>query len=128
MFRFYTTSGGRMRTPSMNNVTLAGNIVKDVEVKRVGDNGTALATITIANNHRYRDKENNWQELATFVDVELWGSLAERSDDFARKGTPVIVEGSLRNNRWKDKDDQFHSKLQLRAERVHVLSYPEKEK
>jgi single-strand DNA-binding protein len=117
-----------MRTPSMNNVTLAGNIVKDVEVRRVGDNGTAVATITIANNKRYRDKENNWQELATFVDVELWGSLAERSDDFAKKGTPVIVEGALRNNRWKDKDDQFHSKLQLRAEKVHVLTYPEKEK
>ena len=117
-----------MRTPSMNSVTLAGNIVKDAEVRRVGDNGTAVTTITIASNKRYRDKENNWQELATFVDVELWGSLAERSDDFAKKGTPVIVEGSLRNNRWKDKDDQFHSKLQLKAEKVHVLTYPEKEK
>jgi len=117
-----------MRTPGMNNVTLAGNIVKDAEVKHVGDNGTAVATITIASNQRYKDKENNWQELATFVDVELWGAIAERSDDFGKKGTPVIIEGSLRNNRWKDKDDQFHSRLRLKADKVHVLTYPEKEK
>jgi single-strand DNA-binding protein len=117
-----------LRTPSINNVTVAGNIVKDAEIRRIGDNNTAVTRITIANNRHYKDKDNNWQDTVTFVDVELWGPIAERSEEFGKKGIPVIVEGSLKENRWKDKEDKNHSKLQIRAERIHVLNYPEKSK
>lgn len=115
-----------VRTPSFNFVAIAGNIVRDAEIRKVGENKTAVSTVTIANNKNYKDKDGNWQENVSFIDVELWGVLAERSEDFAKKGTPVVVEGSLKENQWKDKENKSHSKLLIKAEKIHVLTYPEK--
>ncbi len=115
-----------MRTPSINHVSIAGNIVRDAVVNHVGNNNVAVTTITVAHNQRYRGKDEKWQETVAFIDVEVWGALAERAEDFYKKGVPVIVEGNLKSNNWKDKEGKSHSKLLVRADRVHVLSYPEK--
>ena len=114
-----------VRTPSFNFVAMAGNIVRDAEVKRVGDDNHAVSTLTIANNLNYRDKQGNWQTLVNFVDVELWGPPAERMEEYAKKGIPVVVEGSLREKQWKDKNNNSHSKMIIRADKVHILTYPE---
>ncbi|MCD4795869.1 MAG: single-stranded DNA-binding protein [Candidatus Cloacimonetes bacterium] len=114
------------RTPGINHVSIAGNIVRDAVVNRVGEKKTAVTTITIAHNQRYRDKSEKWQEKVIFADVEVWGPMAERAEDFYKKGIPVIVEGSLKENQWKDKEGKNHSKILIRADRVHVLAYPEK--
>jgi len=115
-----------LRTPSINHVSIAGNIVRDAVVNHVGDNNVAVTTITVAHNQRYRGKDEKWQETVVFIDVEVWGALAERAEDFYKKGVPVIVEGGMKSNNWKDKTGKSHSKLLVRADRVHVLSYPEK--
>ena len=115
-----------LRTPSINHVCIAGNIVRDAVVNHVGNNNVAVTTITVAHNQRYRGKDEKWQETVAFIDVEGWGALAERAEDFYKKGVPVIVEGNLKSNSWKDKEGKSHSKLLVRADRVHVLSYPEK--
>lgn len=114
------------RSPNFNFVAIAGYIVRDAEVKRVGDNGMAVTTITVANNQNYKDRDGNWQEAVNFVDVELWGNLAERSDNLAKKGTPVAIQGSIKENQWRDKDNKTHSRILIRAERVNFLTYPDK--
>ena len=43
------------------------------------------------------------------------------------KGVPVIVEGVLKGNQWKDKEGKGHSKVVVRAAKIHVLIYPDKE-
>jgi len=116
------------RTPGLNFVAVAGNIVRDAETRKVGGNNTSVSNVTIANNRNYKDKEGNWQETVSFIDVELWGPLADRAEDFAKKGAPVVVEGSLRENQWKDKENKSHSKLLIRADRIHLLNYPNKKK
>ena len=114
------------RTPSINHVSISGNIVRDAEVNHVGEGNTAVTTITIAHNQRYKAKSGKWQETVSFIDVEVWGVLAERGD-YYKKGIPVIVEGVLKGNQWKDKDGKGNSKVVVRAAKVHVLVYPEKE-
>lgn len=114
------------RTPGINNVSLSGNIVRDAEVNHVGDAQTAVTTITIAHNQRYKAKSGKWQETVSFIDVEVWGALAER-DAYYKKGVPVIVEGVLKANQWKDKEGKGHSKVVIRAAKIHVLVYPDKE-
>ena len=113
------------RTPSINSVSLAGNIVRDAVINHVGENNIPVTTLTIAHNQRYKDKTDEWKETVSFVDVEVWGALADRGD-YYKKGIPVIVEGSIKENQWKDKDGKTHSKVILRADRIHILSYPEK--
>ncbi|MDP8268886.1 MAG: single-stranded DNA-binding protein [Candidatus Tenebribacter davisii] len=114
------------RTPSINNVSISGNIVRDAEINHVGEAKTPVTTITIAHNQRYKAQNGKWQESVSFVDVEVWGVLAERGD-YYKKGVPVIVEGILKGNQWKDKEGKGHSKVVVRAAKIHVLVYPEKE-
>jgi single-strand DNA-binding protein len=115
-----------LRPPSINSVSIAGNIVRDAQVNHVGSNNIAVTTITIAHNQRYKGKDDKWQEAVSFVDVEIWGAMAERAEEFYKKGVPVIVEGSLKSNNWKDKDGRSHSKILIRADRVHLLSFPDR--
>lgn len=114
-----------IRTPSINNVSLAGNIVRDAVINRVGENKVPVTTLTIAHNQRYKGKDDKWQETVSFVDVEVWGALAER-EDYYKKGVPVVIEGTLKENQWKDKEGKSHSKIVIRADRVHILNYPDK--
>ena len=114
------------RTPSINTVSISGNIVRDAEINHVGEAKTPVTTITVAHNQRYKAKSGKWQEAVSFIDVEVWGALAER-DAYYKKGIPVIVEGVLKGNQWKDKEGKSHSKVVVRAAKIHVLVYPEKE-
>ncbi|MCF7913451.1 MAG: single-stranded DNA-binding protein [Candidatus Cloacimonetes bacterium] len=114
------------RNPSINSVSISGNIVRDAEINHVGDANTPVTTITVAHNQRYKAKDGKWQETVSFIDVEVWGPLAER-EDYYKKGVPVIVEGILKGNQWKDKEGKSHSKVIVRASKVHVLVYPDKE-
>ena len=114
------------RTPGINHVSISGNIVRDAEVNHVGEGNTPVTTITVAHNQRYKAKSGKWQETVSFIDVEVWGVLAERGD-YYKKGIPVIVEGVLKGNQWKDKEGKGHSKVVVRAAKIHVLVYPEKE-
>ncbi|MDO9577830.1 MAG: single-stranded DNA-binding protein [Candidatus Cloacimonadales bacterium] len=115
-----------LRPPSINNVSIAGNIVRDAVVNHVGTNNVAVTTITVAHNQRYRGKDDKWQETVAFIDVEVWGTLADRAEEFYKKGVPVIVEGSLKSNSWKDKEGKSHSRILVRADRIHILSFPDK--
>ena len=114
------------RTPSINSVSISGNIVRDAEVNHVGEANTPVTTITVAHNQRYKAKSGKWQETVSFIDIEVWGALAERGE-YYKKGIPVIVEGVLKGNQWKDKEGKGHSKVVVRAARIHVLVYPDKE-
>ena len=115
-----------IRTPNINNVTLAGNIVRDPEIREVGEKKTKVTTITVANNRPYQDKDGKWQQETTYVDAEVWGLQAEKLGEYGKKGTPVILEGNLKLDKWEDKEGKSHSKLLVRADRVHILNYPEK--
>lgn len=114
------------RIPSINTVSISGNIVRDAEINHVGEAKTPVTTITVAHNQRYKAKSGKWQETVSFIDVEIWGALAERGE-YYKKGVPVIVEGALKGNQWKDKEGKGHSKVVVRAAKIHVLVYPDKD-
>jgi len=109
------------RAPNINQITISGNLVRKPEVQYVGENDTALCKITLANNRSYLDKNKDWQQDTTFVDCEIWGTLAERVEKKADKGAPVIVEGVLKQDTWEDKDGNSRSKLLVRTQKIHLL-------
>ncbi|OPX26826.1 MAG: hypothetical protein B1H05_01610 [Candidatus Cloacimonas sp. 4484_140] len=114
------------RTPNVNTIIIGGNIVRDPEIKEVGDKKIKVTTITIANNRPYLDKEGNWQEETTFVDVEAWGNQAKKIEDNAEKGSPILVEGNLKLNQWENNEGKTISKILIRADRIHVLEHEKK--
>lgn len=104
---------------SYNRVILLGNITRDFEVKYL-QSGTAVTEIGLAVNDKYKNQSGEWVEEVTFVDVTLWGRTAEIAGEYLSKGSPVLIEGRLKQDRW-EKDGQKHSKLRVTCDRMQMV-------
>ena len=73
----------------MNNLTINGNLVRDMEIKDV--KGLLIGEFTIANNQRVsKDKEET-----TFLKCTLFGARVEALEKYLVKGAKVLVTGRL---------------------------------
>lgn len=88
---------------SFNNVTLLGNLTRDIELKYVGDNNTAVADMGLAVNNRVK-RGGEWTDEPCFIDVTLWGRTAENCSEYLSKGSQCLVNGELRMDQWEDKE------------------------
>jgi single-strand DNA-binding protein len=106
---------------SLNKVFLAGNLTRDPEL-RYTPGGTAVAQFGMAVNRKFKNREGQMQEEATFVDIEVWGRQAETASEYLGKGSGVLVEGRLKLDSWESKQTgEKRSKLRVVGERVQFL-------
>ena len=103
---------------SFNRVILVGNLTRDPELRHI-PSGTAVSEIGLAVNDRVK-RNNEWVDETTFVDVTLWARTAEVATEYLSKGSPVLIEGRLKLDRW-EKDGQKFSKLRVIGERMQML-------
>jgi single-strand DNA-binding protein len=103
---------------SFNRVILVGNLTRDPELRYI-PSGTAVSEVGLAVNDRVK-RGDQWVEETTFVDVTLWGRTAEIANEYLSKGSPVLIEGRLKLDRW-EKEGQKHSKLRVVGERLQML-------
>ncbi|MGA8660154.1 MAG: single-stranded DNA-binding protein [Chthoniobacterales bacterium] len=113
---------------NLNRVLLIGNLTRDPEI-RYTPKGTAVADIGLAVNRVLNTEEGERREEVTYVDVVLWGRLAEIAEQYLKKGRPVFIEGRLQLDTWDDKQTgQKRSRLRVVAESLQLLgSRPESE-
>ncbi|MFZ4775322.1 MAG: single-stranded DNA-binding protein [Terrimicrobiaceae bacterium] len=106
---------------NVNKVILIGNVTRDPEVKFT-PKGSAVADVGLAINRKYTLDNGEKREETTFVDVELWGRLAEIAGEYAKKGSPLYVEGRLRMDSWDDKaSGQKRSRMKVVGENIQLL-------
>jgi single-strand DNA-binding protein len=106
---------------SLNKVMLIGNLTRDPEIKYT-PKGTAIADIGLAVNRNYTTESGEKREEVTFIDVTLWGRVAEIVGEYCKKGRPLFVEGRLQLDSWDDKQTgQKRSKLKVVGENIQLL-------
>jgi single-strand DNA-binding protein len=106
---------------NLNRVLLIGNLTRDPEI-RYTPKGTAVADIGLAVNRVLNTEEGERREEVTYVDVVLWGRLAEIAEQYLKKGRPVFIEGRLQLDTWDDKQTgQKRSRLRVVAESLQLL-------
>jgi single-strand DNA-binding protein len=103
---------------SYNRVILVGNLTRDPELRYI-PSGTAVSDIGLAVNDRVK-KGDQWVDETTFVDITLWGRTAEIANEYLSKGSPVLIEGRLKLDRW-EKDGQKFSKLKVTGDKLQML-------
>lgn len=106
---------------SANFVLLMGNLTRDPEVRQI-PSGMTVADLGVAVSEKYKNKAGELVETVCFVDVVVWGRLAETCGQYLKKGSPVLLEGKLQLDQWTDKEGEKRSKLRVRADRVQFLS------
>jgi single-strand DNA-binding protein len=103
---------------AFNRVILVGNLTRDPELRYI-PSGTAVSDIGLAVNDRVK-RGDQWVDEPVFVDITLWGRTAEIANEYLSKGSPVLIEGRLKLDRW-EKEGQKHSKLKVIGERLQML-------
>jgi len=108
-----------------NKVTVAGNLTRDPEI-RYTTSGTAVASFSIAINRSYTTKDGEKREEVLFIEVNAWRKLADICNNYLKKGGPVLVDGRLKENKWKDNDGRDRSKMFIEATDIVLLPRGEK--
>lgn len=105
----------------VNRVIVAGNLGADPETRYTG-NGTAITSIRIATSESWTDKQSGEkQERTEWHRVKLFGRLAEIAGEYLKKGRQVYIEGSLRTDKYTDKDGVERFSTDIIASEMQML-------
>ena len=86
-----------------NKAIIIGRLTRDPEV-RTTQNGTVIATISVATSAQWKDKNGNKQQKTEFHNVVSFGKQAEVVGQYFTKGQEIYVEGRIETRSWDDKD------------------------
>jgi single-strand DNA-binding protein len=89
----------------INKVMILGYLGADPEARAVS-NGSQVVSIRVATKEVWNDKASGQrQERTEWHKISLFGKIGEIAAKYLKKGSQVFIEGSLRTNKWQDKED-----------------------
>jgi len=104
---------------SVNKVILVGHLGADPEIKYT-PSGLAVANFRVATNERSGQGDQR-KDTVEWHRVVVWDKLAERCNQYLKKGRQVYVEGRLRTRSWDDKDGNKRFSTEIVAHTVQFL-------
>lgn len=103
----------------INSVVVVGHLVRDAAISYL-PNGTPKGEFSVAVNRSVKVGEE-WQNEPSFLDVVSFGKRVENQMQNMTKGVKVCVSGSIRQDRWKDKNGDNRSKIYIVADTFEVM-------
>ena len=104
----------------INKVILVGTVGKDPEVKYF-QSGDAYCTLSVATNESWKDKNGEKQERTEWHRVKFTRKLAEIVGEYVKKGHQIYVEGSLRTEKYTDKQGVERYSTDIVANEMQML-------
>ncbi|MGI6620922.1 MAG: single-stranded DNA-binding protein [Bacillota bacterium] len=104
----------------LNRVVLIGRLTRQPEL-RITPSGVSVTTITLAVDRR---PTQTGQRETDFIDVVLFGRLAEVTCRYMDKGRLVAVEGRLQSRSYETKDGQRRRVWEVVADLIQFLDRP----
>lgn len=106
---------------SLNKVLIIGHLGRDPETRYL-PSGEAVCNISVATSERYKDKQTGeLREATEWHKVGLWGKAAEVVGQYAKKGTLIYIEGSIKTRKYADKQGVEKTATEIRADRFQFL-------
>ncbi len=104
----------------LNKVMIIGHLGRDPEL-RYTQSGSPVATLNIATDESYTDKDGNKVERTEWHRVSVFQRSAENCAQYLAKGSLVYVEGKLQTRKWQDQQGQDRYSTEIKADRVQFL-------
>ena len=101
----------------LNRIILMGRLTRDPELRHTGS-GTAVASFSLAVERDFRDKASG-QRVTDFIDVVAWRQTGEFVSRFLAKGRLALVEGTLQNREYTDRDGNRRTATEVVASNVY---------
>nr|DAT54076.1 MAG TPA: Single strand binding protein [Caudoviricetes sp.] len=96
-----------------NIVVITGRITKDLELKQAGQ--TQVTNFSIAVDNPFKKDDTS------FFDVVAFGKTAELLNNYCGKGSKIGVEGTLKQDRFTDKEGNNRSVVRVNANRIEFM-------
>ncbi|MEO6800068.1 MAG: single-stranded DNA-binding protein [Rhodanobacter sp.] len=105
----------------VNKVIIVGNLGADPDVRQTGG-GTSITTLSVATSESWVDKQSGEkQERTEWHRVKMFGRLAEIAGEYLKKGRQVYIEGSLRTDKYTDKQGVEKYSTDIIASEMQML-------
>jgi single-strand DNA-binding protein len=105
----------------VNKAIIVGNVGQDPEVRYM-PSGSAVAELSVATTEQWKDKQSGErQERTEWHRITFFGRLAEIVGEYVKKGSQVYVEGSIRTEKWQDKNGQDRYTTKIIANEMQML-------
>jgi single-strand DNA-binding protein len=104
----------------MNKVILNGRITKDIELRTTSNDKTVISN-SIAVRNDFKNSEGKYD--SQFFNFEVWNVQAEYLAKYAAKGTPILIEGKLKNGTYEKENGERVYTTTVQVEKVEVLDY-----
>jgi len=98
----------------MNQVNLTGRVTHDLQVK-----------VTQSNKHvlDFQVAIRETKDITTFVRCQAWEKTADIIDQYATKGSNLAISGSLKVEKYQDKNGNNVEKTYVKVNQVEVLDH-----
>ncbi|RIN43302.1 single-stranded DNA-binding protein [Staphylococcus succinus] len=97
----------------MNIVAITGRITKDLELKQAGQTQVINFSMAVENPYKKDD--------ASFFEIVAFGKTAELLNTYCSKGSKIGVDGTLKQDRFTDKEGNNRSVVRITANRIEFL-------
>ena len=95
---------------------ITGNLTRDPELRNT-PNGASVCSFSVAVNRTFKDSNGDQKEDVSYIDCSAWGRLGEMINQYAKKGSGVLVSGRLDQRSWEDKTSgQKRSRVEIVVE------------
>ncbi len=113
---------------NLNNVVLIGRLTRDPELRYIPNSGTPVSTFTIAvdkglSREKKQEMESKNQPTADFINIVVWGKVAENVANFVNKGKLVGVQGRIQSRSYDAKDGTRRYITEVVANNVEFLEW-----
>lgn len=111
----------------MNNVVLIGRLCADPEL-RYTPSGVATCSFRLAVDKglpkdKKQEMESKGQPTADFINIVVWGKMAENCVNYLAKGSLVAVQGRIQSRSYDAKDGTKRYVIEVVANNVEFLEW-----
>ena len=104
----------------LNQCNFIGRLGRDVELKYTAS-GSAVAKFSIACGDDYKDKQGQKVEQTNWVNVVIFGKLAEICGQYLGKGSQVYISGKQVTRKWQDKSGSDRYSTEINANEMQMI-------
>lgn len=101
----------------LNKCIFMGRLTKAPEIRYTqGNEPVPVARFSLAVERNF---QSGGQKTTDFFEIEAWRKRAEFSEKYLRKGQLIVVEGSIQQYQWEDKDKNKRTGYKLTADNIY---------
>lgn len=102
----------------INNVTIAGRLTKDVELRYTGS-GIAVGSFTLAVERPFKNADG--EKETDFINGVIWRKNAKNMANFTTKGSRVGITGRIQTRNYQNNEGQTIYVTEVVAENFHTI-------